>query len=346
MPESDDGSAEGPAQPGDDGDGRDERGIGTVARGGVDVVAGHPDVAGGERFAPVLFDVATALVEGVGDAFDLDRAAQLVAERDDAVETLHERYEPVPAHDARLARGDRPRNHRCRVVDAAFQLRQVERDALGREVVAAHPNFEAAVGCPELRDREPVVPGAPGEPVEHLHEGFVARGVLASSVVTGRKPAENAGDDRPPLRAIRRHELVVPALKEPAPHAVAVVRLRVPDAAKRGCWGAHGLTLGGRANCGATCAQLRQTIRGVVRTCLKQCLTPCQACALPELGTESAAPSYLASKKGSQIVGSFLRAPCRIRTDDPRFTRAVLWPTELRRRITSPIVTGATRRRA
>ena len=24
-------------------------------------------------------------------------------------------------------------------------------------------------------------------------------------------------------------------------------------------------------------------------------------------------------------------APCRIRTDDPRFTRAVLWPTELRR---------------
>ena len=25
-------------------------------------------------------------------------------------------------------------------------------------------------------------------------------------------------------------------------------------------------------------------------------------------------------------------APCRIRTDDPRFTRAVLWPTELRRR--------------
>ena len=25
-------------------------------------------------------------------------------------------------------------------------------------------------------------------------------------------------------------------------------------------------------------------------------------------------------------------ASCRIQTDDPRFTRAVLWPTELRRR--------------
>lgn len=34
----------------------------------------------------------------------------------------------------------------------------------------------------------------------------------------------------------------------------------------------------------------------------------------------------------SRIVGSFRGAPCRIRTDDPRFTRAVLWPTELRRR--------------
>jgi hypothetical protein len=31
-------------------------------------------------------------------------------------------------------------------------------------------------------------------------------------------------------------------------------------------------------------------------------------------------------------VRAKLRAPCRIRTDDPRFTRAVLWPTELRRR--------------
>ncbi len=29
--------------------------------------------------------------------------------------------------------------------------------------------------------------------------------------------------------------------------------------------------------------------------------------------------------------GGVLGAPCRIRTDDPRFTRAVLWPTELRR---------------
>ena len=26
-------------------------------------------------------------------------------------------------------------------------------------------------------------------------------------------------------------------------------------------------------------------------------------------------------------------ASCQIRTDDPRFTRAMLWPTELRRRI-------------
>ena len=39
-------------------------------------------------------------------------------------------------------------------------------------------------------------------------------------------------------------------------------------------------------------------------------------------------PRELAQK--SEIVGSFVRAPCRIRTDDPRFTRAVLWPTELR----------------
>ena len=30
--------------------------------------------------------------------------------------------------------------------------------------------------------------------------------------------------------------------------------------------------------------------------------------------------------------GGVRGAPCRIRTDDPRFTRAVLWPTELRRR--------------
>lgn len=33
-----------------------------------------------------------------------------------------------------------------------------------------------------------------------------------------------------------------------------------------------------------------------------------------------------------QREGGKRRAPCRIRTDDPRFTRAVLWPTELRRR--------------
>ena len=31
------------------------------------------------------------------------------------------------------------------------------------------------------------------------------------------------------------------------------------------------------------------------------------------------------------LLTSYLSgAPCRIRTDDPRFTRAVLWPTELR----------------
>ena len=30
------------------------------------------------------------------------------------------------------------------------------------------------------------------------------------------------------------------------------------------------------------------------------------------------------------LTSNFSGAPCRIRTDDPRFTRAVLWPTELR----------------
>ena len=37
--------------------------------------------------------------------------------------------------------------------------------------------------------------------------------------------------------------------------------------------------------------------------------------------------------RGNQpLTGYFRRAPCRIRTDDPRFTRAVLWPTELKGR--------------
>ncbi len=32
-----------------------------------------------------------------------------------------------------------------------------------------------------------------------------------------------------------------------------------------------------------------------------------------------------------QVSDAWRRAPCRVRTDDPRFTRAVLWPAELRR---------------
>ncbi len=83
-------------------------------------------------------------------------------------------------------------------------LQCIDRRArFGREVVAAHLNVEAAVGCAKLLDREPVIPGAPGEPVKYLHEGVVARGVFVRSVVTRCEPAENAGDDRPPLRAIR-----------------------------------------------------------------------------------------------------------------------------------------------
>jgi hypothetical protein len=35
----------------------------------------------------------------------------------------------------------------------------------------------------------------------------------------------------------------------------------------------------------------------------------------------------------SRRNGGVCGAPCRIRTDDPRFTRAVLWPTELRRHV-------------
>ena len=40
------------------------------------------------------------------------------------------------------------------------------------------------------------------------------------------------------------------------------------------------------------------------------------------------------NRRNRALTSYFRRAPCRIRTDDPRFTRAVLWPTELRGRET------------
>src|SRR3954454_1095844 len=43
------------------------------------------------------------------------------------------------------------------------------------------------------------------------------------------------------------------------------------------------------------------------------------------------------ARRNRPLTGHFRRAPCRIRTDDPRFTRAVLWPTELTGRMGSSL---------
>jgi len=215
-------------------------GVGAV--GGVDVVARHPHVAGREGLPPVLLDVAAAAVEAARRALDLELARQPVAERDDAVKALHERHEPVPAHDSRFAQRHRPGVECGGVSDAAPQLRQVERDPLRREGVAADAHREPVARRLEVGGVEPVVPAAPRQAVEHLHERLVALAGFASRARLGQ-PAEHPRNDRPPLRAVGRHELDVPALEVAAVHTPPVEGLGVPHAAHVVDRGSHGATL-------------------------------------------------------------------------------------------------------
>ena len=43
-----------------------------------------------------------------------------------------------------------------------------------------------------------------------------------------------------------------------------------------------------------------------------------------------------------EVLTPFLRASCRIRTNDPEITNHVLWPTELKRRVGSLLYRAAT----
>ncbi len=230
VAKSHDRPAERAAQPRDDGDRCHERRVRLATddadADGIDVVRREPDVSRGKGLTPVLLDVAAAAAEVDFSALDLQGAAEVVPERDDTVEALHERHEPVPAHDPRLAQRHRPRLQSSGVRDPSPQLRQIERRPVGVEDVAADAHLETPVGCRELLGVEAVIPRPPRDTVEHLDERLVGRHV-ATPVAT-----EHSRDHRPPVRAVGRDELDVPALEERPSGAAAVEGLGMPRPAQ------------------------------------------------------------------------------------------------------------------
>lgn len=96
QPQADDETGPGEAEVRDDSDGGGQ--AGTHSR---EVVGLHPDVTGGERLPPVLFNVAAPTAEVHRASVEVDVSFDGVVKADNAVIALHEVQPAERAHDAR-----------------------------------------------------------------------------------------------------------------------------------------------------------------------------------------------------------------------------------------------------